>query len=243
MKHLLYVVGIGPGGLAGMTLEAKQVLDQCDCIIGYTTYIALLKPVFQPAQWLSTGMKKEVDRCKLAVDEARKGKRVAMVSSGDAGMYGMAGIMYEVAAAYDDVEIKVIPGVTAAASGAARLGAPIVSDCCLISLSDLLTPWDTIEKRLDCAAAGDFVICLYNPSSKKRADYMQKAAQIILRYQRPETPVGIVRNIGRDGETTDVTTLAEVGSKHLDMFTTVIVGNSQTKVVGTHLVTPRGYHL
>lgn len=243
MKQNVYVVGLGPGGLAGMTIEAKDILSQCDCIIGYTTYIQLIKDYFTPKEWLSTGMKKEVDRCKLAVDEARKGKTVAMVSSGDAGIYGMAGIMYEVAAAYDDVEIVVIPGVTAASSGAARLGAPIVTDCCLISLSDLLTPWETIEKRLDCAAAGDFVICLYNPASKKRADYAAKASDIILRHQRPDTPVGIVRQIGRDGETTELTTLGELGTKSLDMFTTVIIGNSQTKVIGTHLVTPRGYHL
>lgn len=243
MTHTLYVVGLGPGGLDGMTIEAKRALEQCDCIIGYTTYIQLIKDYFSPDEWLSTGMKKEVVRCRLAVDEARKGKTVAMVSSGDAGIYGMAGIMYEVAEPYDDVDICVIPGVTAAASGAARLGAPIVTDCCLISLSDLLTPWDTIEKRLDCAAMGDFVICLYNPSSKKRADYAKKASAIILRHQRPDTPVGIVRNIGRDGEETELTTLAELGNTQLDMFTTVIIGNSQTKVVGKHLVTPRGYHL
>lgn len=243
MKHTVYVVGLGPGGLSGMTIEAKEILSQCDCIIGYTTYIQLIKEYFTPNEWLSTGMKKEVDRCKLAVDEARKGKTVAMVSSGDAGIYGMAGIMYEVAAPYDDVEITVIPGVTAASSGAARLGAPIVTDCCLISLSDLLTPWETIAKRLDCAAAGDFVICLYNPSSKKRADYAAKASTIILRHQRPDTPVGIVRQIGRDGEATELTTLADLGTKALDMFTTVIIGNSQTKVIGHHLVTPRGYHL
>lgn len=243
MTYTVYVVGIGPGGLDGMTIEARDVLAACDCIIGYTTYINLLKPVFTPKEWLSTGMKKEVDRCRLAVAEARKGKTVAMVSSGDAGMYGMAGIMYEVADAYDDVEIKVIAGVTAAASGAARLGAPIVADCCLISLSDLLTPWEKIETRLACAAAGDFVICLYNPASKQRADYTKKAAQIIMRHQDAAIPVGIVRNIGRDGETTELTTLGELGQKSLDMFTTVIIGNSQTKVLHGYMVTPRGYTL
>ena len=243
MTYTVYVVGIGPGGLDGMTIEARDVLAACDCIIGYTTYINLLKPVFTPKEWLSTGMKKEVDRCRLAVAEARKGKTVAMVSSGDAGMYGMAGIMYEVADAYGDVEIKVIAGVTAAASGAARLGAPIVADCCLISLSDLLTPWEKIETRLECAAAGDFVICLYNPASKQRTDYTKKAAQIIMRHQDAAIPVGIVRNIGRDGETTELTTLGELGQKSLDMFTTVIIGNSQTKVLHGYMVTPRGYTL
>lgn len=243
MKHCIYVVGIGPGHPGGMTIEARRALDACSCIIGYTTYIALLKPLFAHKEWLDTGMKKEADRCRIALAEARKGKTVAVVSSGDAGIYGMAGIMHEVAAGCDDIDIQVIAGVTAAASAAARLGAPIVSDCCLISLSDLLTPWETIEKRLDCAAAGDFVICLYNPASRKRADYTAKAADIILRHAAPETPVGIVRNIGRDGEETEITTLGALKTARVDMTTTIVIGNSRTKVMGNSLITPRGYIL
>ena len=168
MKHRIYVVGIGPGKQAGMTIEAQHVLEQCDCIVGYNTYIKLIEDQFSHKELLMTGMKKEVDRCRLVLEKAREGKTTAIISSGDAGVYGMAGIMHEVAAGCDDVEITVVAGVTAACSGAALLGAPLVSDFCLISLSDLLTPWETIENRLDCAAAGDFVICLYNPSSKKR---------------------------------------------------------------------------
>ena len=168
---------------------------------------------------------------------------MAIVSSGDAGIYGMAGIMHEVAADTPDVEIDVIPGVTAASAGAALLGAPLIADTCLISLSDLLTPWDKIANRLDCAAAGDFVICLYNPASKKRSDYLEKACDIILRHQSAHTPAGIVRNIGRDGEEVTILTLGELRTQHLDMFCTVFIGNSQTKVLKGKLVTPRGYRL
>ena len=153
----------------------------------------------------------------------------------------MAGIMHEVAAECDDVDIVVVAGVTAACSGAALLGAPLVSDFCLISLSDLLTPWETIENRLDCAAAGDFVICLYNPSSKKRADYLQKACDIILRHQSAQTPAGVVHHIGREGETTEITTLGHLRKMQVDMFSTVFIGNSQTKILNGKLVTPRGY--
>lgn len=241
MKHRIYVVGIGPGKQAGMTIEAQRVLEQCDCIVGYNTYIKLIEDQFSHKELLMTGMKKEVDRCRLVLEKAREGKTTAIISSGDAGVYGMAGIMHEIAAGCDDVEITVVAGVTAACSGAALLGAPLVSDFCLISLSDLLTPWETIENRLDCAAAGDFVICLYNPSSKKRADYLEKACDIILRHQSASTPAGIVHHIGRDGETAEITTLGHLRKMQTDMFSTVFIGNSQTKVVDGKMVTPRGY--
>ena len=241
MKHTIYVVGIGPGKQAGMTLEAQRVLEQCDCIVGYNTYIKLIENQFSHKELLMTGMKKEVDRCRLVLEKAREGKTTAIISSGDAGVYGMAGIMHEVAAECDDVDIVVVAGVTAACSGAALLGAPLVSDFCLISLSDLLTPWETIENRLDCAAAGDFVICLYNPSSKKRADYLQKACDIILRHQSAQTPAGVVHHIGRKGETTEITTLGHLRKMQVDMFSTVFIGNSQTKILNGKLVTPRGY--
>lgn len=243
MKHRIVVVGIGPGSKDGMTVEAQKALEASDCIIGYDTYIRLIEKDFSHKELLATGMTKEVDRCRLAVEKAREGKAVALISSGDAGVYGMAGVMHEVAAAYDDVEIAVVAGVTAACSGAALLGAPLVSDCCFISLSDLLTPWEKIEKRLACAADGDFVICLYNPSSKKRADYIRRACEIILQYRSGHTPAGVVRNIGRDGEEAECTILAELRHMKLDMFSTVFIGNSQTKVIGGKLVTPRGYSL
>ena len=175
MSNKVYVVGLGPGGIEQMTTRAINVLKQCDVIAGYHVYIDLIKEDFPGKEFLTNGMRKEVDRCKLAVDEAIKGKTVAMVSSGDAGLYGMAGIMYQVAAKYPELEVEVVPGVSAAFSGAAVLGAPLIADTCLISLSDLLTPWEKIEKRLDCASKGDFCIALYNPSSFKRFDYLQKA--------------------------------------------------------------------
>lgn len=243
MKHTVYVVGIGPGRPAGMTAEARQVLDRCDCIIGYTTYIGLIKEEYSHKKLLDTGMTKEADRCRLVIDKAREGKTVALVSSGDAGVYGMAGIMHEMAADCDDIDVVVVAGVTAACSGAALLGAPLTHDVCLISLSDLLTPWEVIEKRLRCAAEGDFVIVLYNPASKKRAGYLRKACQIILPYRLENTPAGIVRHIGRDGETAEITTLTQLQDMVLDMFSTVFIGNSQTKVLKDKLVTPRGYVL
>ena len=245
-KHLpatgkrVCVVGGGP---AGMTAEARQVLDRCDCIIGYTTYIGLIKEEYSHKELLDTGMTKEADRCRLVIDKAREGKTVALVSSGDAGVYGMAGIMHEVAADCDDIDVVVVAGVTAACSGAALLGAPLTHDVCLISLSDLLTPWEVIEKRLRCAAEGDFVIVLYNPASKKRADYLRKACQIIQAYRPGNTPAGVVRYIGRDGETAEITTLTQLQDMVLDMFSTVFIGNSQTKVLKGKMVTPRGYVL
>ncbi len=243
MEMKVFVVGLGPGGIEQMTERAIQVLKSCDVIAGYNVYIELIKDAFPGKEFLSNGMRKEVDRCQLALQEALKGKRVAMVSSGDAGVYGMAGIMYEVAAAHPQVQIEVVPGITAACSGAAVLGAPLISDFCLISLSDLLTPIEKIKKRLACAAQADFVICIYNPSSFKRHDYLQKACDIILQYQRADIPAGIVRNIGREGEDYELTTLQALREKHVDMFSTVIIGNSQTKVINGKLVTPRGYKL
>ena len=228
MTQKVYVVGLGPGGIEQMTQRAKAALESCDVIAGYHVYIDLIKNDFTGKEFLTTGMRKEVDRCKLAIEEALKGKTVAMISSGDAGVYGMAGIMYQVAAEHPELEIEVVPGITAACSGAAVLGAPLISDFCLISLSDLLTPWEKIEKRLDCAS---------------QADYLQKACDIMLKNQRPDVPAGIVRNIGRDGENYEITTLQELRDKEVDMFSTVIIGNSQTEVINGKLVTPRGYKL
>lgn len=237
----LYVVGIGPGAYEKMTIEAARALKDSDVIIGYTVYVDLVKDHFPDKEFLTTPMKKEVDRCILAFEEAAKGKQVSMICSGDAGVYGMAGLMYEVGVNYPETELVILPGVTAATGGAAVLGAPLIHDFCLISLSDLLTPWEKIEARLLGASQADFVICLYNPSSKKRHDYLQKACDLMLRYKAPETVCGIVSNIGRDQESMQVMTLEELKETKVDMFTTVFVGNSQTKEIGGKMVTPRGY--
>lgn len=239
----IYVVGLGPGEWNQMTQSALEALGECDVITGYDVYIDLIRDRFQHKKLISTPMKKEAERCHIAIGEALKGQTVAMVCSGDAGVYGMAGLMYEVAQQYEPVEIVIIPGITAACSGAAVLGAPLIHDFAVISLSDLLTPWELIEKRIDCAAAADFVLCFYNPSSKKRQDYLQKACEIILRHRKAETMCGFVRNIGREGESGTVLTLQELKNTPVDMFTTVFIGNSQTKEIGGKLVTPRGYRI
>lgn len=240
----VYVVGIGPGEITQMTERAKLAMQNSDVIAGYTVYIDLVKEHFPNKEFLMTPMKKETDRCRMAINEALKGKTVSMISSGDAGVYGMAGIMYQVAAEYEQqLDIEVIPGITAACSGAAVLGAPLIADFAVISLSDLLTPWAKIEKRLECAAMADFCVCLYNPSSIKRHDYLQKACDLMLKHQSGSIPAGIVRNIGREGECCEVTTLAELRDKKVDMFSTVIIGNSQTQVINGKMVTPRGYKL
>ncbi|MGM9629624.1 precorrin-3B C(17)-methyltransferase [Butyricicoccus sp.] len=237
----LYVIGIGPGGADQMTPRARAAIEASDIIAGYTTYIDLVRPLIGDREILQTPMKQEIDRCTRARDAALTGKTVAMICSGDAGVYGMAGLMHEVCADYPELDIEVVPGITAACAGAAVLGAPLIHDFAVISLSDLLTPWEKIEKRLDLAAQADFCICLYNPSSKKRADYLQKACDIMLKSKSADTPCGYVQNIGRDGECGTVCTLAELRDTSVDMFTTVFVGNSQTRVIGGKLVTPRGY--
>ena len=237
----IYGAGIGPGSYEQMTIEAAEALKSCDVIIGYTVYVDLVKEHFPGKEFLTTPMKKEVQRCRMAFEEAEKGKSVAMICSGDAGVYGMAGLMYEVGQDYPQVQVKVLPGVTAATAGAAVLGAPLIHDFCLISLSDLLTPWEKIEARLLHAAEADFAICLYNPSSKKRKDYLNRACGLLLRYQSEDTVCAVVRNIGREGEQNQIMTLKELQNTQVDMFTTVFIGNSQTKKLGDYMVTPRGY--
>ena len=237
----LYVIGIGPGEYEQMTLKAIHAMEKSEVIIGYTVYVDLVKEHFPGKEFLTTPMKKEVDRCVMAFEEAKKGKVVSMICSGDAGVYGMSGLMYEVGVNYPEVELEIIPGVTAATGGAAVLGAPLIHDFCLISLSDLLTPWEKIEKRLLCASEADFVICLYNPSSKKRHDHLQKACDLMMKSKAPDTVCGTVSNIGREGETFHVMTLKELRDTKVDMFTTVYIGNSQTKMLNGKMVTPRGY--
>lgn len=237
----LYIVGIGPGGRDGMTLEAAQALQHSDCIVGYHVYTALVHDDYPDKEYYTTPMKKEVDRCRQALALADQGKTVSLICSGDAGVYGMSGLVYQLQEEYPQVRIQVVAGVTAALAGAAVLGAPLIHDFALISLSDLLTPWEKIEKRLRLAAEADFVIVLYNPSSKKRYDYLQKACDLILRQQSPDTVCGLVEQIGREGERAKVLTLQQLRDEQVNMFTTVFIGNSQTRVVDGRMVTPRGY--
>ena len=237
----VYVIGMGPGAYEQMTIAAVKALESCDVIVGYTVYVELLKKYFPDKEYKTTPMRKEPERCRMAFEEAEKGHATAMVCSGDSGIYGMAGLMYEIGEEYPEVEIEVIPGVTAALGGSAVLGAPLGHDCALISLSDLLTPWELIEKRLRAAAQADFLICLYNPSSKKRKDYLAKACTILLEYKAGSTVCGIVRNIAREEESMTVLTLDELKNTEVDMFSTVYIGNTMTKIIHNKMVTPRGY--
>ena len=236
------VIGLGPGGGADLTGRARAALEECDLLVGYTAYIDLVKEDFPDKETLSTGMRREVDRCRAAVEAALTGKSVAVVCSGDSGVYGMAGLVYEGAQDYAPMDIGVGPATPPACGGAAVLGAPLTHDFAVVSLSDLLTPWEKIEARLTAAARADFVLCLYNPASKSRPDYLQRACDILLAAGKsPDTVCGTVRNIGRAGEEARILTLGQLRDTQVDMFTTVFVGNSQTKVLGGKMVTPRGY--
>ena len=239
----IYIVGMGPGNEDMMTGQAIAALESADVIIGYTVYIKLLGEKFQKKELLTTPMRQEKERCHMCFEKALEGKTVALVCSGDAGIYGLASLMYEIGQEYEGVELEVIPGITAANSGAAVLGAPLNQDFCTISLSDLLTPWDKIEKRLIAAAEGDFVIALYNPSSHKRKDYLMRACDILLRVLEPERPCGYVENIGREGTDYTVCTLGELKNAQVNMFTTVFIGNEGTKIIDGKLVTKRGYQI
>ncbi len=243
MKHKIYIVGMGPGKKEMMTAEAIQSLEESDVIIGYSVYIKLLGERFQKKELLSTPMRQETERCELCFEEAKKGKQVAMICSGDAGIYGLASLMYEMGKRYPEVELVVIPGITAASSGAAVLGAPLNHDFCVISLSDLLTPWEIIEKRLVAAAEGDFAIAIYNPSSHKRKDYLMRACDILLRIIEEERACGYVENIGREGTKAVTCTLKELRETQVNMFTTVFIGNSGSEIVNGKLITKRGYQI
>ena len=237
----LFVIGLGPGGPDYMTAQARAALEQADVICGYTVYVEQVRAFCGDKEIYTTPMTRELQRCRWALETAAEGRTVAMVCSGDAGVYGMAGPILEMCGDYPGVEIEVVPGVTAALSGAAALGAPLMHDFCVISLSDLLTPWETIENRLRCAALGDFSLCLYNPASRKRKDHLRRACDILLETRSPDTVCGWVRNIGRTGQEQKVMFLAELREAELDMFTTVFIGSSQTRRVGERMVTPRGY--
>lgn len=237
----VYAVGIGPGDATFMTEAAQAALAASDVICGYTVYVDLVHPLFPHKEIYCTPMMQEAKRCRWALEKAQQGKTVAMVCSGDSGVYGMAGLLLQLADEYEAVEIEVVCGVTAAISGAAVLGAPIGHDFCVISLSDLLTPWDLIEERLRCAARGDFIVCLYNPKSKKRVEHLSRACEILLEEKSPDTVCGWVKNIGREGQESNIVTLSALAGEPIDMFTTVWIGSSMTTVCGGRMVTPRGY--
>ena len=222
----VYVVGLGPGGEEFMTAQARAAMERADVLCGYTVYVDLVKHLYPGKETYVTPMTRELERCRWALETAAAGRTVAMVCSGDAGVYGMAGPLLQLAGEY---------------GGAAVLGAPLMHDFCVISLSDLLTPWEQIERRLALAAAGDFSICLYNPSSKKRADYLRRACDILLREKSPDTVCGWVRNIGREGQQHRLLTLARLRDEQVDMFTTVFIGAATTQAVAGRMVTPRGY--
>ncbi len=242
MAKRLYVVGLGPGDQTYFTAQARAALEDAQVLCGYTVYVELVKGLYPDKESYTTPMTKEIDRCRWALETADSGRTVALVCSGDAGVYGMAGPVLQLAPRWPDVEVEVIPGVTSALSGAALLGAPIGHDFCVISLSDLLTPWEVIENRLRCAAAGDFSLVIYNPASHKRPDYLQKACDILLSAGvRPDTVCGYVRNTGREGEEAKVLTLGELRDTQLDMFSTAFIGSSTTRAEGGRMITPRGY--
>jgi len=237
----LTVVGIGPGDYENMTVRADRALQACQVIVGYHVYVDLVKERYPDKEFLTTPMTKETDRCRMALEAAAGGKHVAMVCSGDSGIYGMAALIYELRGEAAEPEVEVIPGLTAACSGAALLGAPLTHDFAVISLSDRLTAWETIEARLAAAAKADLSIVLYNPASRGRPDYLRRACEILLRTLPEDRPCGVARNIGREGESRALMSLIQLRDFEADMFCTAFVGNSQTKIVGGNLVTPRGY--
>ena len=239
----IYVVGIGPGNRENMTEACLSYLNTADIIVGYTGYLEFVRPIFPDKEYYETGMTQEKERCVRAIELASGGKNICVVSSGDSGVYGMAGLIFELVGDTPsiDIDIEVIPGITAALSGAALLGSPLTNDFAVISLSDLLTPWEMIEKRLRAAAVGDFTVCLYNPGSKKRVEQLRIACDILLE-QFPESRLcGIARNIGREEQSISLLTLGELRQTRVDMTTTIFIGNSQTKRIGGRMVTPRGY--
>lgn len=243
MKNRIYIVGMGPGKEEMMTGEALKALEEADVIVGYPVYINLLGERFREKELLSTPMLQEEERCRMCFEKAAEGKQVALICSGDAGVYGLASLMYELGRSYEDTELIVVPGITAACSGAAVLGAPLNHDFCVISLSDLLTPWDKIEKRLRAAAMGDFAIAIYNPSSHKRKDYLKRACDILLQTLEEDRACGYVENIGREGTKAVICTLKELRDTQVNMFTTVFIGNTGSEIIDGKLITKRGYQV
>ncbi|GKX51745.1 precorrin-3B C(17)-methyltransferase [Budvicia aquatica] len=241
---MLTVIGIGPGSEAMMTQDAIAALKEADVVVGYKTYTHLVKPLVGDKEVIKTGMCKEIERCHLAIDLAEQGKNVAMVCSGDAGIYGMAGLILEIVTKQKrNVEVRLVSGVTASIAAAALLGAPLMHDFCHISLSDLLTPWDVIEKRVKAAAEADFVICFYNPRSRGREGHLAKAFELMAPWTSASTPVGVVKAAGRKKQEKWITTFGEMDYSNVDMTSLVIVGNKSTYISDGLMITPRGYTL
>ncbi len=240
---IVYAVGIGPGDTEHMTPQAKQVIADCDVVVGYTMYLNLIPELLHGKEVVGTGMRSELSRCETALAKARSGKKVAVISSGDAGIYGMAALLLELADNDSQIEIEVVPGITAAIAAASLIGAPLSNDFAVISLSDLLTPWATIEKRLEAAGLGDFVVCLYNPKSRARKDYLNWACDLLLKYKPPQTWCGHVRNALRANHEYEILMLRDLPEAEIDMLTTVIIGNADTRRIGRRLVTSRGYRI
>lgn len=240
------MVGTGPGNKEHLSPRAKQALEEAEVIVGYRTYLKLVEEMLRGKEVISTGMTREIERCYLAVHRAGAGQKVVLVSGGDPGIYGMAGLALEVIereGLWDKLEVEIVPGITSASAAAALLGAPLMHDFVVISLSDLLTPWPLIEKRLELAAQGDFVVVLYNPASHRRTGQIYRTREILLQHRSSRTPVGIVRNAYREGQEVIITDLENLLNHPIDMLCTVIVGNSQTRVANGFLITPRGYEL
>lgn len=237
----IYVVGIGPGNEEFMTFQARNVIENADVICGYTVYVDLVRHMAGDKEIYATGMMKEKDRCKWAIERAAEDKVVALVCSGDAGVYGMASLVLELAQDHAEVEVEIVTGVSAVLSGGAVLGAPVAHDFCVVSLSDHLTEWSLIEKRIRLGGEADFIMVLYNPKSKKRPEYINRACEILMEVKSPDTVCGWVRNIGRDGQEYRLCTLKELPEQPIDMFTTVFIGNSNTVNMNGKMVTPRGY--
>ncbi|MFC2316511.1 MAG: precorrin-3B C(17)-methyltransferase [Selenomonas massiliensis] len=239
------VVGIGPGSLDDMTYRARRTIEEATTVVGYKRYVELITELVEGKKVLDTGMTQEIDRCRAALKAASEGETVVVISSGDAGIYGMAGLVLELLVKMDEAERPafggVIPGVSAMSAAAGLLGAPIMHDFVVISLSDLLTPWEVIQERAELAAKGDFVTALYNPRSHKRVGQIKAVQEIFLRHRAPETPVGIVTGASRANEAVLISRLGDFTKEDINMFSIVIVGNSKTRQVGDWMITPRGY--
>ncbi|WP_282036800.1 precorrin-3B C(17)-methyltransferase [Saccharicrinis aurantiacus] len=242
MNGKIYIIGTGPGDKDFVIPKALISMQNSDIIVGYKTYIDLIRPFITDVELVSSGMKKEVDRCSEVLEIAKTGKTVSLISSGDAGIYGMAGIMLEIVEkSGTDIEVEVVPGISAATSAGALLGAPLMNDFVTLSLSDLMTPWELIVKRIKTACSGDFVMALYNPKSKTRVKQLEIAINTMLEYYKGDTPVGIVKHAMREKQEVSITTLDDVLNQDVDMFTTLVIGNSQTRVINGKMVTKRGY--
>lgn len=238
------VIGLGPGSLEDMTPRARRAIEAAEVVAGYNTYIGLIRELLEGKEVIGTAMMQEIERCKMAVEQAVSGKDTVVVSSGDSGIYGMAGLVLELLLEHPAKErptFGVIAGISAVNAAAAVLGAPLMHDFAVVSLSDLMTPWDVIRRRVEAAAEGDFVLALYNPKSKKRVRNIEEVREILLRYKSPDTPVGIVTGASRDGQEKVISTLEDFTKEEITMFSLIIIGNSRTYVKEGYMITPRGY--